>query len=227
MAETAGKELVFMGKITRSVAHEMTNILAAVGENALLIQDVLSFSEGLDPAQERISRAFRTIEHQIARGVDLATRLNRFAHGTDHPKTTADMNALLSQIESFGSRLARLKGCGIRVVPSDQPLYMVVNPISIQMAIFDCLEFILDHLEARITVIMQCRGVNNGAVEVDFSPEALSDAGILEVEMLSALPEWTALERSIERVGAKLVASDEASGRFSVIFSPERDVAFL
>lgn len=219
LAETDGKELVFMGKITRTVAHEMTNILAAVGENAALIQDVLFYSgSGAVPAQERISRAFRTIEHQITRGVELASRLNRFAHGTDEPKTTIDLNIMLSQIGSFGERLARLKGCGLRVVPSDRPLELVSNPISIQMAIFECLEFVLDHLETRITVVMRSRGLYQGAVEVDFSPDVPSHGVDLDVKGLSSLPQWTALERSIERVGGKLAVED-ASGWFSVVFA--------
>jgi signal transduction histidine kinase len=218
VAEPVGKELVFMGKITRFVAHEMTNILAAVGENAALIQDVLSHSASeAVSTRERIARAFRTIEHQIARGVDLASRLNRFAHDADETKTAEDLNAMLLQIGSFAERLARLKGVGIRVVPSDQPLNPVGNPMSIQMAIFDCLEFIMDHLGSCTTVVIRSRRVENGTAEVAIFPEDTSQVVGLDINVLCSLPQWTALEQSIERAGGKLVAEKE-SGKFVVVF---------
>ncbi|MDQ7784919.1 MAG: hypothetical protein RDU20_18695 [Desulfomonilaceae bacterium] len=224
MAEPAGNELRFMGKITRHVTHEMTNVLAAVGENAALIQDVLSYSGGeAVSSHERISRAFRTIEHQIARGVELSSRLNRFAHGTDEAETAIDLNALLLQIGSFAERLAQLKSVGIRVAPDDRPLDLVGRPMSIQMAIFDCLEFILDRLEPHTTVVIKSRAIGNGAAAVDFSPEPSSQALEPDVETLSPRPQWTALEQSIERVGGRLTA-EEPSCWFSLVFLPRSDI---
>ncbi len=218
MAEANAKELKFMGKIVGNVAHEITNIFAAVGENAALVQDILTYSpEGTSPSPERISRAFQTIERQIARGVELATRLNRFAHDTDETEKTVDLNTILWQVGSFGARLARLRGVDMRVVPSDQPLDLIANPIRIQMALFDCVQFLLDHLETCITVVMESRGGKNGTLEVTFSPEVPGESVESEVDVLFSLPQWTALEQSVERSGGKLVSS-EASGRFSVVF---------
>ncbi|MFH1113675.1 MAG: hypothetical protein V1792_07110 [Pseudomonadota bacterium] len=212
-------ELKFMGKIVANMAHEVTNILAAVGENAALIQDVLTYSrEAASPLPERIFAAFQTIERQISRGVELASQLNRFAHDTDETMTKVDLNTMLSQVGAFGSRLARLKGVDIRVAPSEESLGLVGNPIRIQMALFDCLDYLLDHLKTR-TVVMRSGRTEDGTLEVTYTPEVPGESGKSDVGEPFSTPQWTGLVRSVEGSGGKLV-SDGAVGGLSVVFHP-------
>ena len=113
-------EITFMGKITRSMTHEMTNVLAAIGENSALGNDILSLdSESSFPSQQRLGRAFNVIDNLVRRGVDLSNRLNEFAHSTDQSTTTVDLNDMVVKTASFAARLSELKRVGLDVVEAE------------------------------------------------------------------------------------------------------------
>ena len=80
------KEIAFMGKITAGITHEMNNVLATIKESGGLMEDIFALCRDQQiPHQDKFTRSLTTIKEQVKRGVELSTRLNRFAHSMDDP----------------------------------------------------------------------------------------------------------------------------------------------
>ena len=141
------KEILFMGKITGAIAHDMNNVLATIEMNSALIQDLFSLlPDSLLEKKDQIPRAFGIIDSQVNRGVELSNKLSAFAHITDEVENNVDLNDMVRQIASLSERFARLKQVNLKVVTRDHPLLLIQQPFIIQMALFFCLELILENL---------------------------------------------------------------------------------
>jgi C4-dicarboxylate-specific signal transduction histidine kinase len=135
------REVAFLGKITAAFTHEMKNVLAIIKESAGLMEDLLSLSQNATfPHRERFGRALGTIEAQAKRGIELSSRLNRFAHSPDAAVATIDLNEILEQIIFLSGRFARLKGVTLSLDPHAHALPLITSPVVLQMVIFCCLE---------------------------------------------------------------------------------------
>jgi signal transduction histidine kinase len=217
VTESDAREASFMGKITRNITHEMTNVLAAIGENSALIEDVLSLAGDVSaPTQERISRAFRIIEAQVERGVELATRLNTLAHSTDQADTEMDLNEVVEQIAFLSRRLARLKGIDLKIVGRDQPVLLNGNPLRMQIALFDCIELLLENLQSRSTVVLRPSERNETEVRVDFAPEKPAGVADVGIRGLLSSPQWDRLQESVKCADGRIEVK-EASGELRLV----------
>ncbi|MEJ2283420.1 MAG: histidine kinase dimerization/phospho-acceptor domain-containing protein, partial [Desulfobacterales bacterium] len=81
IAETG---LQFFGRISASVTHEIKNVLAVVGENAGLLEDLTLMADRgqpIDPA--RLKKMSETVKKQVARADEILKNMNRFAHTSD------------------------------------------------------------------------------------------------------------------------------------------------
>jgi C4-dicarboxylate-specific signal transduction histidine kinase len=141
MVEADPREVAFFGKMTAAFTHEMKNVLAIIKESAGLMEDLLSLAEDTSfPHRERFARALVTIAAQTKRGIDLSSRLNRFAHSPDSAVATVDLHEILEQIISLSGRFARLKGVTLSLHPHADSLAMITSPVALQMVVFGCLE---------------------------------------------------------------------------------------
>ena len=166
------KETLFMGRITGFMMHEMKNVLAAIGENSALIQDVLHLSDDpLHKMDERIDRAFRIIDNQVDRGVELATKLHTFAYSADEPKNEVDLNEIIKKTVSLSERFARLKQVTLEVIAHDRPLNLIAHPLMLQMVLFDSLELIFESFQSPGTVVLRAGEINKAEAEVSFSSD--------------------------------------------------------
>jgi C4-dicarboxylate-specific signal transduction histidine kinase len=141
MFETELKEVAFFGRITAAFTHEMKNVLAIIKESAGLMEDLLSLSQNAAfPHKDKFARTLATIHGQVKRGVDLSSRLNRFAHSPDEDVATIDLNEILEQIVFLSGRFARLQGVSLSLEPHEEALPVVVSPVGLQMVVFAYLE---------------------------------------------------------------------------------------
>jgi signal transduction histidine kinase len=213
------KELLFMGKITGSITHDLNNVLATIEMNSALIQDIFSLSpDSLFTKQERIPRAFRTIDNQVNRGVELTNRLNSFAHIVDEVETNVDLNEMTRQIAFLSERFARLKQVDLKVVTHNQPLLLIQQPFKIQMALFFCLELILENLQSPCVLVIRTNDSDQLEMTVDFSPEDPSQVNLLDMEALAQSPKKAALQKLVKSVNGR-IESGKSSPWMTVIFS--------
>jgi len=149
MKETAAKELAFFGRITAGFTHEMKNILAIIKESSGLMEDLLSLTKDAPFAHwDRFSRRVVVIQQQVQRGVELAARLNRFAHSADERIALIDLNDLAAQMAKLSERFAHLRDIGLRASPADSSVTLTTSPVQLQMAVFTLMESCWNHLPA-------------------------------------------------------------------------------
>jgi hypothetical protein len=155
--DTDLREVAFFGKITAAFTHEMKNVLAIMKESAGLMDDLLSLSQNAAfPHKERLIRALETMEKQAKRGIELSSRLNRFAHSADEPFATLDLPEILEQIISLSERFARLKQVTLTLNPPEKAVSVVLPPMRLQMAIFACLEWCWGLLTPGESICLSC-----------------------------------------------------------------------
>jgi signal transduction histidine kinase len=146
MREMNEKEIAFIGKITAGVTHEINNALASIKEISGLMEDIISMSSGDSfPHQEKFLKALPKIREQVQRSVTLTTQLNKFSHLSDEYTAQVELNDFIEHLIFLTQRFARIKIVELQYQPADQPINFNTNPIQLQMAIYNCITYFLNH----------------------------------------------------------------------------------
>ncbi len=205
MRHSQPKEAVFMGKVTAAVTHEMKNVLAIIKESSGLMEDLLSMMKDIPQAhQDKFSRMLSNISQQVARGTDLATKLNRFAHSSDNVVAGVDLNDVADLVASLCHRLARSKSITLRVSRKLTPVALVTNPVQIQMLLFECISFLLEFLDAGSIIDIEPSHRVDGSAWVKFLCDGQHALDAVEVERLTASPAWMRLQEDVHALNAVL-----------------------
>lgn len=139
--DTDNRQVAFFGRMTASITHEMKNVLAIIREASGLMQDILAFSkDDVCPHEDRLKDALRTIDEQVKRGVELSSRLNRFAHDSEDLTKPVDLNDIVAHLVALSTRFAWLKKIDLGFAPSETAIAVRTCRISFQMALFAGIE---------------------------------------------------------------------------------------
>jgi hypothetical protein len=215
MDSTEDRELRFFGRVAASFTHELKNVLAIVKETAGLMEDLLAMTpEGVFPHQPRFQRGIATIREQISRGVDLSTRMNRFAHSPDHSLAQVDLNETADQVCLLAERFARVKGVSLSAVLAEKPPTMLGCPVKVLLSIFKAYECCWTHLASGASVLGTVVSSPQPMLKVTWSGEAAGGADLRAAVEGSA--EWKELEEVMGGLQGS-VAWEEDSG-FSLEF---------
>ncbi len=156
-------QLRFMADITASVTHEMRNVLATIRESAGLVGDLVEMvPEGSFPKKERVSRALKSIEEQVERGVELAGKLNRFAHSIDERWTQVSLEEVVQEICLLLSRKARNRRVNLVPMYADQGAWVQADPFYLRFIICHFLDCCLEGIEAGGTVEIRLQASEKG-----------------------------------------------------------------
>jgi signal transduction histidine kinase len=194
-------EVAFFGKITAGITHEIKNVLAIIQESSGLMEDILDVTEdGTFPHKDKFITSLNRISRQIQRGIDVTSRLNRFAHSPDHCPANLDLNDIAEQMVLLASRFARLKNIVLESSPSDPPLIIKSDPVSLEMALFESIEILLN--------------ITGSGGKITLSPRKIQDTFVLGVGYENTvLPEedfmakiasterWASLQEIMARLG--------------------------
>jgi hypothetical protein len=198
-------EAQFMGKITASATHEMRNVLAIIKESAGLIEDILEVSKDTSPAtKEKFLRTLLKVRQQVERGVDLATRLNRFAHSPDEPVTGVDLNEIADQVASLTQRLAKLKRISLLAVRTEQPVIITGDSLKIQMLVYLCITTLLEVVEPGLTIGIGPRPAGDSLVALGFHLAGIDGSAEAAVTALDGTENWAALKEFAADLGVTL-----------------------
>jgi hypothetical protein len=206
------RETAFMGKITAGITHEFKNVLAIIKESSGLMGDLLELCDGDTFAyRDKFINALSTIQGQLTRGVELAIRLNRFAHSTDEAKATVDLNEAVDLIVSLCERFARLVGVKIEVKPNDRTLSIVTNPLQLQMVLYSCLECCWEQMPngGAVTVGPALHG---GACAIVFGCQGGPDDAAAWARALSESQSWATLQDLSRALEGKIETGGSAPG---------------
>ncbi|GAB6144877.1 hypothetical protein [Desulfocicer niacini] len=151
------------GKLTASATHEFQNVLAIIKESAGLMEDVLAFTpmENADILEERLGMPLSTIKKQVARGVELVSCLNGFAHTTDHARTKVDLVVLSRRLVHLTRRLGANVGVELLLEEQDKPLYLTVDAMQLQLCMSCAMESLFSVLPARAVISIGFKGIGS------------------------------------------------------------------
>lgn len=167
------REIKFIGKITAGVTHEVNNVLASIREISGLLTDILSITDEKSfPRKEKFQTSLQKIQNQVQRGVKLTSQLNKFSHLPDNNKTDVDLNELIEHLIFLTERFARIKNITLQNQPSTQSIILHTDPFLIQMAIFNCISYLLNRMVdgGKISICPQ-KKANEGSVIISYKGE--------------------------------------------------------
>jgi C4-dicarboxylate-specific signal transduction histidine kinase len=200
MSTPDDREAAFIAGVTAGATHELRNVLAIVKESAGLMDDLVrSAGErgAVDPG--RLQRSVDRIAKQVARGSEILTSLNRFAHSLEHVPAPLDLGQEVQQAAVLGQRTARQRRHAVEVRAGDADLAIDGNALHLQMALFAALECCMELLPEPGTVVLRAaRHGDRPAVELT------GEVSGSVVSSDAAAPSWSRLAGLAERLGGSV-----------------------
>ena len=195
------KELAFFGKITAGITHEIKNVLAIIQESSGLMEDILDITEnGTFPHKDKFIKSLNRIHGQIQRGIDISSRLNRFAHSPDHSPASLDLNEITEQMILLASRFTRLKNVVLKSSPSDPPLIIKSDPVSLEMALFESIEILLSVIGSGGRITLSPRKIQDKFVlGIGYENTVLLEEDFLS--KISSTEHWASLQEIMASLG--------------------------
>lgn len=140
--------LAFFGTLAASVTHELNNALSVIDQAQGLLEDLaagVAAGRPIDP--RRLQTVRERIDRQVRKGVEIVSRLNRFAHSLDDVEAEFDIGAATENLVSLARRFADLKKVRLEHEPSSGEVWGRGNAFALQQAIFSCLQKVLEASE--------------------------------------------------------------------------------
>jgi signal transduction histidine kinase len=191
------KEVAFFGRITAGITHEIKNVLAIIQESSGLMEDVLEVTEDSEFAyKDKFIKSLDRIRRQIQRGIDITTCLNRFAHSPDRTPVSLDLNETAHQMVLLASRFARLKNVVLETSPSDPPIVIKSDPVSLEMALFESIEILLKTVDAGGKITLSPRKVQDRCV-LGIGYEKAVPAKEDFPSQISSSDQWASLQQTM------------------------------
>jgi C4-dicarboxylate-specific signal transduction histidine kinase len=218
MTTNENPEAAFIAKITASTTHEVRNVLAIVKESAGLIGDMVRSRGRREPLKEdKLLRSVSRIDAQVARGAELLTNLNRFAHSLDQDQERIDLNEGAQRVASLCERFARQMRQEVVVQGRDEAVTIVASSLRFQMTLFAAVECCLDAMPGPGKVIVapgrhherpavQITGQVDG-IPAEFQPD--QSAG------------WQRFVGLVDSIGARVGSSGGLEGVLVIFPEPE------
>jgi hypothetical protein len=195
--------LRFFGRVAAGFTHELKNVLAIVKETAGLMEDLLAMMpEGTFPQQPKFQRTVTTILEQVARGVDLSSKMNQFAHSPDQSLTQVDLNAMAAQVALLAERFARLKGVSLSTAAAERPVVILSCPVKILLCVFKGYECCWNHLASGSSALMTVRPTPQPALSMTWTGDTIGSPDLQSA--LEASSDWTELLQVMDSLHGKL-----------------------
>jgi signal transduction histidine kinase len=200
MSKSGSREAAFIGKITASATHEIRNVLAIVKESAGLIDDLMQAAVTRGPLDgDRVLKATNRIDVQVARGADIITGLNRFAHSLDHDHQGIDLDEEVRQVVFLTQRFARRKNQKVVALPGAGTPAFSANSLTVQMALFAALELCMEELPEGATF-----EVRAGATGTRPGAELTARMEDMVIPPPTVGPAWDRQRALVQELGAAL-----------------------
>lgn len=182
MGQLSENEIKFIGKITAGVTHEINNALASIKEISGLMEDIILMSaDDSFSHQEKFIKNLNRIREQVQRGVNLTTGLNKFSHLSDEHMAQVELNDLMEHLVFLNQRFARIKNAELNYQSADNPVSINTNPMQLQMAIYNCIAYLLKHsAEGEIISIHTDNNVEHISIRITLQGEVLDKSKLFK-----------------------------------------------
>lgn len=141
-AENTG--LVFFGRMSASISHEIKNTLAIINENAGLLEDLTLLAEkGATLSGERLRRLSHVIKNQVNRADNIVKKMNRFSHSIDETVQPVDLYDTVIFVMDMCDRLLSLHNTRVTVTPPEIPVVVSSSLFHLEHLIWACVEYVM------------------------------------------------------------------------------------
>jgi signal transduction histidine kinase len=154
--EIIGKTgLLFFGKVSASISHEMKNVLAIINENAGLLEDLTFASrKGAPIDPERLDRVAGNFSKQIRRANTILKNLSTFAHSVDQFSAQVDLHELVGLVANLIGRPAAMRKITLETVHPPEPIHLTTNPFLLENLVWLCLDYAIAATSADRTLTL-------------------------------------------------------------------------
>jgi len=168
-------EIVFFGKITAGITHELMNVLAIIKETSGLLKDRIHLAGSETMDREKLLTSISIIEKQVERGVTIISHLNKFAHSPDKEEKKIDLIEMVNETVALSHRYARLKNITLRVHPPDRVMAFTTCQVFLHRVLFSCIEYCISGLPqgAQIDITLHQNERKAYAIKFDCSSNLL------------------------------------------------------
>ena len=209
MSTPEDRGAAFVAEVAAGTTHEIRNILAIVKESAGLIEDLIdAFNRRGSLDQEKLIRSLGRIDAQVARGTEILSNLNRFAHSLDHVQDAIDVTRDVQQVASLCQFRARRKRHVLQVQPGGQNLTAAVDPFRFQMSLFAAVGCCLEQLPEGSTVSISTDRMDDRPT-VEFTGRGGDEAAL---PVPAEAKGWSPLVEIADGLGASVELTGSAYG---------------
>jgi len=214
------KQLLFFGKVTAGITHELKNVFAIIMESCGLLEDIISLtSDEAFPTRQKFQKSLAGIQNQIDRGVKLLNHLNSFAHSPDAPAADVEIGQMLELIIALSYRFAKLKKVTLELSSSAcRPLFVKTRPAALLMLLFYCIECCLSLMTAGGSIILSPVKTEKFSGFHIFCQSGL-DKGIDFKKEVTSSSLWSELQFIVGEIGGNIRLDDAVQGIFIEIHS--------
>ncbi len=162
--------LVFFGKMSASISHDIKNCLAIINENAGLLEDLcVGASQGMPLKPDHLQAVSEKIKKQVRRSNNIITHMNRFAHSIDKPTQNVDLVGSIDLMCALGERSAALQNVTLQAQLPDHAVKVFSAPYLLNHIIWLCLETAIRAIGDNRTLLLTIDKTKDGAIVV-FKP---------------------------------------------------------
>ena len=151
------QKLMFFGRISASLSHELKNVLATINEFSGLLDDLSQAAvSGRALKPERLQSVCGKIANQIGRGEELIRRMNRFSHSVDEPVASVDLREVLALVCDLCNRFAKLRQATLERRFPDAPQVLTLDTFALEYAVALAIDLALQGAseQRRVTVAL-------------------------------------------------------------------------
>jgi light-regulated signal transduction histidine kinase (bacteriophytochrome) len=210
----------FFGKISAAVSHDLKNVLAVINEKAGLLEDFCQMAQHGKPIDlERIDAVTAQVKGQVRRADKIIRGFNQFAHTTDHPVASIDLNACIMNLVQLAQRLLARLEVNVALQPSAEPVMVTTRPLLAQELIWAVIQWGAEH----------CAGTREIAIAAQPSDQGVG----VRIDRLANLPTeknctpLVSATASLRKELAADIQTDRDAGalkiRFTSLQSPQAD----
>jgi C4-dicarboxylate-specific signal transduction histidine kinase len=153
----------FLGRLTASQSHEVTNVLNIINELAGLMDDLLrAGAEGRPVNHAKLREIVDKIAFQVQRGERLVRSINQFAHSADESVALVDVRELLERIVFIAQRPASLRKTRLEARFPAETRIIETNPLGFQHAVFLAIELALAAATEKRQIVVEYQVCSEG-----------------------------------------------------------------
>lgn len=160
------KQVESYGRLMAGFAHDMKNHLGIIRESNGLMSDLVEM-QGFaadERSVERLKKAIASIERRVVIAAKILHHLSSFAHRSDTPLSSFQVNDILTEESAFLERFARLQQVNLTLELNDGIPSTYSNPSLLHYIVYQLYTLSLEQLTAGDSLTLKTTGEDRKAV---------------------------------------------------------------